>query len=107
MTFPFPDLLFTCKVSGMRSLQYCCLLIPPNKRGLLQVLLKFMVRLAENHIIFLSDDLPIKEMVRFALLTPLFMGDMLYVYVHYNVHLSLRFSNCIIQVPMKKQSDDQ
>lgn len=48
----------------MRSLQYCCLLIPVKNRELLQMLLKFMVRLMDNHVISLSDELPTKEMVR-------------------------------------------
>lgn len=48
----------------MRSLQYCCLLIPVKNRELLQMLLKFMVKLMDNHVISLSDELPTKEMVR-------------------------------------------
>ena len=47
----------------MRSLQYCCLMIPVKNRELLQVLLKFMVRLLDNHALSLSDDLPTKEKV--------------------------------------------
>ena len=47
----------------MRSLQYCCLFIPVKNRELLQMLLKFMFRLLDNHVISLSDDLPTKEMV--------------------------------------------
>lgn len=47
----------------MRSLQYCCLMIPVKNRELLKVLLKFMVRLLDNHALSLSDDLPTKEKV--------------------------------------------
>ena len=47
----------------MRSLRYCCLMIPVKNRELLQVLLKFMVRLLDNHALSLSDDLPTKEKV--------------------------------------------
>ena len=47
----------------MRSLQYSCLMIPVKNRELLQVLVKFMVRLLDNHALSLSDDLPTKEKV--------------------------------------------
>ena len=47
----------------MRSLQYCCLLIPVKNRELMQMLLKFMIKLMDNHVISLSDELPTKEMV--------------------------------------------
>ena len=60
----FSDYLFKCKLTAMRSLQYCCLLIPVKNRELLQMLLKFMVKLMDNHVISLSDELPTKEMVR-------------------------------------------
>lgn len=60
----FSDYLLKCKLTAMRSLQYCCLLIPIKNRELLQMLLKFMVKLMENHVISLSDELPTKEMVR-------------------------------------------
>lgn len=60
----FSDSLFKCKLTAMRSLQYCCLLIPVKNRELLQMLLKFMVKLMDNHVISLSDELPTKEMVR-------------------------------------------
>ncbi|KAJ7377036.1 GTPase activator [Desmophyllum pertusum] len=59
----FTCYLFKCKLTAMRSLQYCCLLIPVKNRELLQMLLKFMVRLMDNHVISLSDELPIKEML--------------------------------------------
>lgn len=58
------DFLFNCKLTAIRSLQYCCLMIPVKNRELLQMLLKFMVRLMDNHVISISDDLPTKEMVR-------------------------------------------
>ncbi|XP_068677253.1 DEP domain-containing protein 1B-like isoform X1 [Montipora foliosa] len=57
------DFLFKCKLTAMRSLQYCCLLIPVKNRNLLKVLLKFMVRLLDNHAISLSNDLPPTEML--------------------------------------------
>lgn len=63
LCFGLSDFLFKCKLTAMRSLQYCCLLIPVKNRELLQVLLKFMVRLLDNHAILLSNDLPTKEMV--------------------------------------------
>ena len=53
-----------CKLTALRSLQYCCLLIQPYSRHLLQVLVKFIVRLSNNHSIVLSDDLPTRELVR-------------------------------------------
>ena len=63
LSYYFSDYLFKCKLTAMRSLQYCCLMIPVKNRELLQVLLKFMVRLLDNHALSLSDDLPTKEKV--------------------------------------------
>lgn len=60
----FSGYLLKCKLTAVRSLQYCCLLIPVKNRELLQMLLKFMVKLMDNHVISLSDELPTKEMVR-------------------------------------------
>ena len=64
LVFFFLDYLFSCKLTAIRSLQYCCLMIPVKNRELLQMLLKFIVRLMDNHVISLSDELPTKEMVR-------------------------------------------
>lgn len=55
------DFISKCKLTAVRSLQYCCLLIPVRNRELFKVLLKFMVRLLDNHTISLSDDLPSTE----------------------------------------------
>ena len=53
-----------CKLTAVRSLQYCCLFLQPFSRHVLQVLVRFIVRLSSNHSIVLSDDLPTRELVR-------------------------------------------
>ncbi|XP_032237571.1 DEP domain-containing protein 1B isoform X2 [Nematostella vectensis] len=57
------DTIVRCKMTALKSMQYCCLLLQPHMRRNLQVLIKFMVKLAQNTNISLSSTLPTRELV--------------------------------------------
>ena len=60
---PFPGLSTKCKLSAIRSLQHALLLLEKNKRQQLQLLLRFMMKIARNQVLNLSNDLPTRELV--------------------------------------------
>ena len=52
-----------CKLSGIRALQLILVILKKDKRQLLQLLLRFMIKISNNHQLHLSSHLPTRELV--------------------------------------------
>ncbi|XP_046852278.1 DEP domain-containing protein 1B-like [Xenia sp. Carnegie-2017] len=67
-------LIKRCKVSALRALQNTLLLIKKEKRQMLQLLLRFMVKISNNHQLNLNHFLPTRELV-IQTFVPCIFGD--------------------------------
>ncbi|XP_028417650.1 DEP domain-containing protein 1B-like isoform X2 [Dendronephthya gigantea] len=87
-------LITKCKLSGIRALQHALLLLKKEQRQQLQLLLRFMIKISNNHQLNLSSRLPTRELVIQSFVPIIFGGK-----ESQNVHeiLGIRITSFIME----------